>query len=172
MSTPYRIGRDPCDNGYMFHKGKPVVAVWGIGFNDGRLYTLQECLNLVNFLKNDPVYGGNVVMLGVPSNWRSLSGDCVSDPLVHDIVRAADIVSPWSVGRYSDTESAAGYASSVWIPDVAWCTENNVEYLPVIFPGFSWKHKMGGRIKCHSAKCRPVPLGPGLSNGFRSAVRT
>ena len=54
----------------MFHKGKPVVAVWGIGFA-GRAYTHSECYNLVNFLKNDPIYGGNIVMIGVNDDWRT-----------------------------------------------------------------------------------------------------
>jgi glycoprotein endo-alpha-1,2-mannosidase len=139
-----KVGRDANDNGYMFHKGKPVVSVWGIGFNDGRLYSLQECLNLVNFLRNDPVYGGCTVMVGVPSYWRTLNGDCVGDATVHTIVRAADIVSPWAVGRYGDSAGVINYANAVWIPDIAWCSENNVEYLPVIFPGFSWHNMHNG----------------------------
>ena len=28
---------------YSTHGGKPVIAVWGIGFSDHRNYTLQEC---------------------------------------------------------------------------------------------------------------------------------
>jgi hypothetical protein len=139
-----QVGRDPNDHGYMFHNGKPVVAVWGIGFNDGRQYTLQECLDLVNFLKNDLVYGGCTVMVGVPSYWRTLSGDCVNDPMVHTIILAADIVSPWSVGRYNDSASVTTYANSVWTPDVIWCQSHNIEYLPVIFPGFSWHNLHGG----------------------------
>src|SRR5258706_505155 len=42
------------DPAYLNHRGKPVVAVWGIGFNDGRDYTLAECRRLIEFLKNDP----------------------------------------------------------------------------------------------------------------------
>ncbi|MBA7714831.1 hypothetical protein ES703_123863 [subsurface metagenome] len=128
----------------MFHNGKPVVAVWGIGFDDGRPYTLQECLDLVNFLKNDLVYGGCTVMVGVPSYWRTLSGDCINDPMVHTIILAADIVSPWSVGRYGDSVGVITYANSVWIPDVIWCQSHNIEYLPVIFPGFSWYNMHSG----------------------------
>jgi hypothetical protein len=139
-----KVGRDPNDHGYMFHNGKPVVAVWGIGFNDGRQYTLQECLDLVNFLKSDLVYGGCTVMVGVPSYWRTLSGDCVCDPMVHTIILAADIVSPWSVGRYGDSDGVITYANSVWIPDVIWCQSHNIEYLPVIFPGFSWHNMHSG----------------------------
>ena len=44
-----RIGRDEGDRAYLHHRGKPVVAVWGIGFNDGRKYTLEECERLVRF---------------------------------------------------------------------------------------------------------------------------
>jgi len=135
------IGRDPNDHAYMFERGKPVVSVWGIGFNDGRKYSLLECLTLVNFLKNDPNYGGCTVMVGVPSYWRTLSGDCLPDPMVHSIIRAADIVSPWSVGRYTDSCSVGPYAASVWIPDVNWCNTNHIEYLPVIFPGYSFHNK-------------------------------
>lgn len=50
------IGRDERDPAYMRHGGKPLVAVWGIGFNDGRRYTLAECDRFIEFLKNDPKY--------------------------------------------------------------------------------------------------------------------
>jgi hypothetical protein len=133
-----KITRDPNDRAYLHHNGKPVVTVWGIGFNDDRQYTLSECLALVNFLKNDPNYGGNTVMIGVPSYWRTLNNDCVSDPMVHTIILAADIVSPWAVGRYASSAGVTNYANAVWLPDIAWCQTNNKEYLPVVFPGFSW----------------------------------
>jgi glycoprotein endo-alpha-1,2-mannosidase len=133
------------DPNYMHHRGRPVVAVWGIGFNDGRQYTLAECLALVDFLRNDPVYGGNAVVVGVPSYWRTHDGshDCLNDPCVATIVKVADIVSPWSVGRYNNTSGVSNYASDVWIQDVTWCQQNStpshpIEYLPVIFPGYSY----------------------------------
>ncbi|MGA2916667.1 MAG: hypothetical protein ABSE89_11640 [Sedimentisphaerales bacterium] len=131
-----KVTRDPNDHAYAIHRGKPVVAVWGIGFNDGRKYTLAECLNLVNFLKNDPNYGGNTVMVGVPSYWRTLSNDCVNDPNVYTIILAADIVSPWSVGRYN-YGGLSGYVDQVWVQDVNWCSSNGKDYLPVIWPGSS-----------------------------------
>ena len=31
-----RIGRDENDGAYLHHNGKPLVAVWDVGFNDGR----------------------------------------------------------------------------------------------------------------------------------------
>ena len=38
-------------------------------------YTLAEGMELVRFLKDDPKYGGNTVMLGVPTYWRTLDRD-------------------------------------------------------------------------------------------------
>jgi len=138
-----QITRDPA---YLHHRGKPVVAVWGFGFNDGRKYTLQEGLALVEFLKNDPRYGGCTVMLGVPTYWRTLERDCVTDKTMHDLILKADIVSPWTVGRYSTPEQAVQYAAKTLSADLAWCRERGKEYLPVVFPGFSW-HNMKPEAK-------------------------
>jgi hypothetical protein len=68
------------DPAYLHHRGKPVVAVWGIGFNAGRKYTLAEGRRLIEFLKNDPQAGGCTVRLSVPAHWRELKGDAVNDP--------------------------------------------------------------------------------------------
>ena len=136
-----RIGRDPNDKAYLHHNGKPVVAVWGVGFNDGRRYTLEECGRLIEFLKNDPDYGGFTVMLGVPNGWRTLDADSVRDPALHEVIRKGDVVSPWTVGRYDSPAGAARHAERRWAPDMQWCREQGKEYLPVVFPGFSW-HNM------------------------------
>lgn len=136
-----RIGRDQRDAAYLRHNGKPVVAVWGIGFNDGRKYTLAECERLVDFLKNDKDYGGFTVMLGVPTGWRTLDADSVKDPSLHRIVAKADIISPWTVGRYRSLQGVAEHAGRRWKKDLEWCRDHGKEYLPVVFPGFSW-HNM------------------------------
>ncbi len=135
------ITKDPA---YLHHHGKPVVAVWGIGFNDHRAYTLDECRRLVEFLKNDPGAGGCTVMLGVPAYWRELKGDAVNDPALLAIIALADIVSPWTVGRYTDPAGAARYARQNLKPDLAWCRAHKIDYLPVVFPGFSWHNMNAG----------------------------
>ncbi|EEF63121.1 hypothetical protein Cflav_PD5756 [Pedosphaera parvula Ellin514] len=129
------------DSSYLHHRGKPVVAVWGVGFNDHRDYSLEECRRFIEFLKHDPEAGGCTVMLGVPAHWRELKADAVNDPLLLDIVAMADIVSPWTVGRYTNPEDAASYAEHSLKPDLVWCHERGIECLPVVFPGFSW-HNM------------------------------
>ena len=126
------------DKAYLHHNGKPVVVVWGIGFNDKRKYTLGECAALVDFLKNDPNYGQCTVMIGVPTWWRTLYNDCVNDEKVLEIARTADIISPWIVGRFGKIEDVPGFARNIWDEDIQWCKKYGKEYLPVVFPGFSW----------------------------------
>lgn len=128
------------DRAYLKHRGKPVVTVWGIGFSDRRAYTLAECQQLVEFLKKD----GCTVMLGVPTYWRELKNDSLPDPLLHEIIKLADIVSPWMVGRYGSADAAKRHGERTITPDLAWCREQKVDYLPVVFPGFSW-HNMTGK---------------------------
>jgi hypothetical protein len=131
------------DPAYLHHHGKPVVAIWGIGFNDHRDYTLAECRRLIEFLKNDPEAGGCTVMLGVPTHWRELSDDAVSDPELLKVIALADIISPWTVGRYTDPAGADRYEQNNLKPDLAWCRERDLDFMPVVFPGFSW-HNMYG----------------------------
>jgi len=135
------IAEDPA---YLHHHGKPIVAVWGIGFNDGRDYTLDECRRLIEFLKNDPEAGGCTVVVGVPAHWREMDGDAISDPKLLEVLKMADVISPWTVGRYSTSSAAAQYAEQLLKPDLAWCHQNDIDYLPVVFPGFSWHNMKGG----------------------------
>ena len=135
-----RLGRDDGDRAYLRHQGKPLVAVWGIGFDDRRRYRLSECERLIEFMKNDPRYGGASVMIGVPTGWRTLDADSVKDAVLHRIVAKADIVSPWTVGRYRTLEGIDEHAQRRWKPDLAWCHERRIGYLPVVFPGFSWQN--------------------------------
>ena len=140
LTTKMQITKDPA---YLHHAGHPVVAVWGFGFSDGRKYTLQEGLDLVAFLKSKE--GGEcTVMLGVPTYWRTLERDTVKDETLHELIRKADIVSPWTVGRFGTAEQATKYAEKTMTPDIAWCDKNGKEYLPVVFPGFSW-HNMNAK---------------------------
>ncbi|MGA2916668.1 MAG: dockerin type I domain-containing protein [Sedimentisphaerales bacterium] len=134
-----KVGKDPNDHGYMFHNGKPVVAIWGLGF--GRAYEGQESYNLINFFKNDRAYGGNVVMLGVNDTWRTNSDSWFQQTLL-----LGDIISPWLVGRYSNTSGVNNWATSKGVPDKNWCNNNGKDYLPVMFPGFSWHNLNGGPL--------------------------
>jgi len=136
LRTRMHVGDDPA---YLHHRGRPLVAVWGVGFNDQRAYTLAECRQLVEFFKQD----GCAVMLGVPTGWRTLNRDAVPDAALQDIIALADVVSPWTVGRYGTPAQAAATAEKTWRPDIAWCAAHKVDFLPVVFPGFSWFNMYG-----------------------------
>jgi len=138
------ITRSRSDRAYLHHKSRPVVAVWGVGFNDGRKYTLAECARLVDFLARDARYGRCTVMLGVPTGWRTFDRDSVKDPALHEVIAKAHIVSPWTIGRYHTIALAARHGRVRLEPDIAWCKARGKEYLPVVFPGFSW-HNMRPR---------------------------
>jgi hypothetical protein len=128
------------DPAYMFHNGKRVVAVWGIGFS-GRAYTNLEVKNLINFLKNDATYGGNVVMIGCQQNWRTNTDTNVKATLL-----LADIISPWLVGSFTNTSGVNNWATSKGVPDKSWCNTNGKAYLPVTWPGFSFHNAGGGTL--------------------------
>jgi len=127
---------------WLYHNGKPLIAIWGIGFNDHRQYGLAEAERIINFFKNDPVYGGCSILLGVPTYWRDFGSDTEKDPHLHDLLREVDIVHPWFVGRYNEDTYPKFQARIV--DDIAWCKANKVEYVPTVFPGFSW-HNMNPR---------------------------
>jgi predicted alpha-1,2-mannosidase len=113
---------------YLYHNGHPLVAVWGVGF-PGRPYGLKGAEKIIDFLKKDPVYGGCAVLLGVPTYWRTLDNDAIKDPQLHDLLRKADIVQPWFVGRYNK-DSYPKFKERV-ADDIRWCTQNKLDYVPV-----------------------------------------
>lgn len=125
---------------YLHHNGKPLVAIWGIGFPD-RSYNIRNIgiERFVDFLQNDPVYGGCSVMVGVPTFWRDLNADCLPDPYLHEIIRKADIVLPWMVQRFTPLlhNDMDRYRDMI-IEDIKWCKNNGISYVPCVTPGFSW----------------------------------
>jgi hypothetical protein len=150
LRNELRITRDKT---YLHHEGKPVVAVWGVGFNDNRAYSLEESAGLLRFLRNNPEFGGMTVMVGVPFGWRTLDRDAAKDTALHEVLKNADVISPWSVGRYGTVKGAEREIAAVHEADAQWCSERQKDYLPVVFPGFSWANltkSRGGEAKLNA----------------------
>jgi len=139
---------------YLRHRGKPLVALWGLGFND-RAPMLDEWQKLISFLKDDPEFGGCSLMIGVPTYWRTLQRDAITDPELHKLIAQADVVSPWTIGRFNSPKAAVNYATKVVSDDIAWCRERGIDFLPVAFPGFSWHNLSKGRNQ--SAAVNAIP---------------
>lgn len=125
---------------YLYHRGKPLVTIWGLGFPD-RPYDIRKIGidQLIDFLKTDPEYGGCSVMLGVPTYFRDLRRDTVPDPYLHELMARADVIMPWMVGRFTSVsdEEIGRYRTQV-AKDLDWCRERKLDYAPCVFPGFSW----------------------------------
>ena len=120
---------------YLRHNKKPLLVIWGVGFNDGRKYSIANVQSMVNTLKGPEKKVS--IMLGVPYYWRTLQKDTENNSLLHTIIKSVDIIMPWAVGRYN-AGSYSNTASAALAGDISWCKTNNVLYVPLVFPGFSW----------------------------------
>ena len=137
ISERYSLKDHAKNPSYLYHNGKPLVTVWGVGFNDNRRYGLKEVAHIIDGLKSQ----GFSVMLGVPTQWRVLEGDTEPDPRLHELIRKCDIMMPWFVGRYNET-TYPKYQKLVE-EDIQWAKKNQVDYAPLVFPGFSWGNLKG-----------------------------
>jgi hypothetical protein len=128
---------------YLSHKGKPVVSIWGFGFNDGgHLASPQQAQTVINWFKSQ----GVIVKGGVPTYWRTLSNDSYTNAAWTPVYLSFDVISPWAVGRFGNNAGADNYTANITIPDLAVCKTNGNDYMPVVFPGFSWFNENGGPL--------------------------
>ncbi|RAJ02403.1 hypothetical protein LX64_03416 [Chitinophaga skermanii] len=134
---------------YLRHNKRPLVVLWGVGFNDNRQYSISDVDKLVTNLKgkNNRVS----LMLGVPYYWRTMRNDTENSPSLHPLIKRADIVMPWAVGRYNNNNYAQ-VAGGELVGDLQWCNTNNITYVPLVFPGFSW-----GNLKNDPASYNSIP---------------
>lgn len=132
---------------YLHENGKPMIALWGVGFNPTeRSYNNEDIQALVDKLKDM----GYSIMLGASTYWRRGGGDTWSPDLasLHTLIKSADVVMPWYVGRYSTIDdfktggNERGFAAMV-ANDLEWCKTAsledgvNINFAPLCFPGAS-----------------------------------
>ena len=111
-----RILEDPR---YVYENGKPVVFIWGLSYAHNNV-ELSVANTIVDFFKNDPVYGGNYVIGGVPWVWRTMSG-------WYGHFQRYDGLQAWMpqdlTGYTADYQTLNGWG---------------IDYFPHVWPGFSW----------------------------------
>lgn len=134
---------------YLRHKGKPLVTIWGVGFNDGRQYSITDVDQLVSRLKGPSKKVS--VMLGVPYYWRTLNNDTEPSSALHTLIKKVDIIMPWAVGRYNGS-TYSNVSGNVLSADIQWCKTNNIDYVPLAFPGFTW-----GNMRTNPALYNQIP---------------
>ncbi|MEV6303461.1 discoidin domain-containing protein [Actinoplanes sp. NPDC051861] len=115
---------------YAKQNGKPVVCIWGFGFNDdGRPFAPAQCLDVVNWFKAQGCY----VIGGVPTYWREGRND--SRPGFLDVYHAFNMLSPWMVGRTGDLAGLDWFYTNVNTADQADCNAHGIDYQPCVLPG-------------------------------------
>jgi hypothetical protein len=138
---------------YLRHNGRPMLAIWGVGFNDGRKYTIADIQKLVDVIKGPSKKTS--ILLGVPYYWRTLTKDTENAPALHALIKTADVIMPWAVGRYN-ASTYTSVAGTTLPGDIAWCKTNKIDYAPLVFPGFSW-----GNLKNDQTLYNQIPRAKG-----------
>ncbi len=124
---------------YARQNGKPVVCIWGFGYNDvNHPWDAGACLDVVNWFKGQGCY----VIGGVPREWRSGTGG--SRPGFSDVYHAFDMLSPWMVGAIGTTADSDWMYANMNVPDVADCAAHGIDYQPCVLPG-----DVSGRQRVH-----------------------
>jgi hypothetical protein len=115
---------------YARQNGKPVVCIWGFGFNDsGRPFEAGPCQDVVDWFKAQGCY----VIGGVPTHWRTGTDD--SRAGFSDVYHSFNMISPWMVGRISTAAQSDQFFTSVNTPDKADCDAHGIDYQPCVMPG-------------------------------------
>jgi hypothetical protein len=130
-------------NRYLRHNGKPVLFIWGLGFND-RPGSVDQAKSIIDWFKKNAPQNQLVTLVGgVPTYWRTLQAgtDTKTEPGWADVYRSFDVINPWMVGRFKNEQEADSFKNNIMVPDIQECKKYNIEYMPVVFPGFSW-HNM------------------------------
>lgn len=124
---------------YLHENGLPVVELWGFGVAGATNATPEQSQATINVFHQptSPQYK-SIVIGGVPSYWRTLKWDSETDPAWTGVYRSYDVLNPWAVGRYSNQDETNAYLQEVTVPDLKETAAHGQEYMPVIFPGFSW----------------------------------
>ncbi len=115
---------------YAVQNGKPVICIWGFGFNDNNHpFSTTACLDVIDWFKQQGCY----VIGGVPTHWRNQNSD--SKPGFISVYKAFNMLSPWMVGRFSKAIESDNFYVTVNTQDVAYCKANNIDYQPCVMPG-------------------------------------
>lgn len=117
---------------YAVQNGKPVVCIWGFGFNDSNHnFSAAACLDVINWFKSQGCY----VIGGVPTWWRTAPANSDSRTGFLDVYKAFNMLSPWMVGRIGSAGESDNFYNNVNIGDQAFCNQNGIDYQPCVLPG-------------------------------------
>lgn len=122
------------DPGYLRHRGRPVLFVWGF-FSDR--FRASVANRLLDALQQDPRHPVTVVG-GCQWWWRT-----EQDPEWRKAFRRLDVISPWNPGNSTVIDGEKHAATGSWREDLAEARRLGKDYLPVLYPGFGWRNLKG-----------------------------
>lgn len=117
-----------------------LISCVGLGFA-GRSHSADLIRRVVRGIRSDTPNGA-YIMAGTATHWATSQSDADSNPELLDVwFHEFDAISPWTVGRYKDEESADRFAREKIQRDLQALKDNadgrQVDYIPVVFPGGS-----------------------------------
>jgi len=118
---------------YLWHRGHPVLAIAGYGGEENRPPTpVTGAQAMARLREISQPYGGVTLFGTLPGPWQS------RDAAWTATYRKFDVVSPWTVGRFVNLAGADHYRKEIMEPDLAAARSAGIDYMPVIYPGFTW----------------------------------
>jgi len=134
---------------YAHYGHKPVIGLWGFGFNSSaHTASKKQAEKLIRWFKKKGFY----IVGGVPYHWRSQKLDSRKNWLT--VYKQYDMLLPWSVGRFRDTQELQHHYKAIWKHDLAYSKKNKLQMKRVIFPGFAWSN-------WHKGKRNQIPRNKG-----------
>ena len=125
-----KMSAHTASSAYAFQNGKPVVCIWGFGFNDSNHpWDAATCLDVVNWFKSQGCY----VIGGVPREWLTGTGGSRAGYL--GVYHAFNMLSPWMVGAIGTAADSDSVYQNYNVPDQADCNANGIDYQPCVLPG-------------------------------------
>jgi hypothetical protein len=116
---------------YAKQNGKPVVCIWGFGFNDNNHpWSAAVCLDVINWFKSQGCY----IIGGVPAYWRDPNASEVR-PNFLPTFNALNMISPWMIGKIGNISGANDFYNNTQVGDQTYCNANGIDYQPCVLPG-------------------------------------
>ena len=121
------------DSNYLHHNGKPVLSIFGFYSNR---FKPEIANKLIDFFRNNKQY--EVTLIGI-CEWNWLYE---KNKEWAKVFRRFDVISPWKVGleRMTRFIGKKNIYSELWKKELKEAKKNNMSFMPVVYPGFSWKN--------------------------------
>jgi hypothetical protein len=127
---------DVIGDSYLRHDGRPLVALWG--FSRGDTTTPDALNDLIDWFQfKAPEKYRASIKLGVFNNFYE-------DKEHQDIFKKVEVLSPWYVGRFETPSEYEAFFNDQVVKGKDWCDANDILFVPVIYPGFSWYNLRNG----------------------------